>query len=351
MRSVEDGLIVCGLDGRIVFVNRRALEIFETTEGALLGSSLLERLHEKGDAAKETLARLIEERSTVEREIILGTHPIRHYNLSLSSVVDDSRKSGEVIGIVASLSDITKQHELQQMKTDVMALVTHELRTPLTAIQGISEVLTNFDVDPNRRREMHTAIHDEAKRLARMIDDYLDITTLESGVAPLRLRPVQLPPLLDRAVLLLQPLAAKRGIVVVRRFSGELPLVLADPDLLSRAMTNLIANSIKYSPRRTEVTVTVGVDAGHVCIDVVDRGSGIPREHLGRIFEKFYRVPSVGDAETPGTGLGLAMVREIMELHRGAVTVSSAPGVGSTFSLRLPPPSAITNGGEHSEDA
>jgi two-component system, OmpR family, phosphate regulon sensor histidine kinase PhoR len=193
-----------------------------------------------------------------------------------------------------------------------------------------------FDVDPNRRREMHAAIHDEAKRLARMIDDYLDITKLESGVGPLQLRPVQLPPLLDRAVLLLEPLAAKRGIVVVRRFSGELPLVLANPDLMSRAMTNLIANAIKYSPRSTEVTVTVRADAGLVCIDVSDRGSGIPQKHLGRIFEKFYRVAYVADAETPGTGLGLAMVREIMELHRGAVTVSSASGVGSTFSLRLP---------------
>jgi signal transduction histidine kinase len=121
-----------------------------------------------------------------------------------------------------------------------------------------------FDVDPNRRREMHAAIHDEAKRLARMIDDYLDITKLESGVGPLQLRPVQLPPLLDRAVLLLEPLAAKRGIVVVRRFSGELPLVLANPDLMSRAMTNLIANAIKYSPRSTEVTVTVRADAGLV---------------------------------------------------------------------------------------
>jgi two-component system phosphate regulon sensor histidine kinase PhoR len=282
---------------------------------------------------------------------MLGASLIRHYNMRLSPVVDDTHEPGEVIGLVASLSDITKQNELQQMKTDVMALVTHELRTPLTAIQGISEVLTQFDVDPNRRREMHAAINDEAKRLARMIDDYLDITKLESGVRPLRLAPVRLAPLVDRAVLLLEPVAAQRGIVIVRRFSVELPLVLADSDLLARAVTNLIANAIKYSPPSTEVAITIRADADLVFIEVADHGSGISPEHLGRIFEKFYRVPRIENAETPGTGLGLALVREIMELHRGAATVSSAPGVGSTFSLRLPSIPLANQGGERSNDA
>ncbi len=112
-----------------------------------------------------------------------------------------------MIGIVASLSDITKQRELQQMRNDVMALVTHELRTPLTAIQGMSEVLAQFDLEADRRREMHLAINDEAKRLARMIDEYLDLTRLESGARPLRLTPVRLSPLVERALLMLDPLA------------------------------------------------------------------------------------------------------------------------------------------------
>jgi PAS domain S-box-containing protein len=351
MRSVEDGLMVGGLDGRIVFVNRRAIEILGSPEPTLLGKDLLVRLGEKPETTKETLARLFQERIAIEREIILGATLIRHYNMRLSPVVDDTREPGEVIGLVASLSDITKQQELQQMKTDVMALVTHELRTPLTAIQGISEVLTQFDVDPSRRHEMHAAINDEAKRLARMIDDYLDITKLESGVRPLRLAPVRLAPLVGRAVLLLEPVGAQRGIAIVRRFSVDLPLVLADSDLLARAVTNLIANAIKYSPSRTEVTVTIRPHGDLVFIDVADHGCGISQEHLERIFEKFYRVPHVEDVETPGTGLGLAMVREIMELHRGAVTVSSAPGAGSTFSLRLPPIPLANQGGERSNDA
>jgi PAS domain S-box-containing protein len=336
MRSVDDGLMVGGLDGSIIFVNRRAAEILGILERTLLGSGLLERLGEKGDTAKDTLVRLFNERVPVEREITIGNNPKRHYNLRLSPVLDDSHEPAAVIGIVASLSDITKQYELQQMKTDVMALVTHELRTPLTAIQGISEVLTQFEVDPNRRREMHAAIHDEAKRLARMIDEYLDITKLESGVRALRLAPLHMATLVDRTLLLLDPIADQRGVKIVRRFSGELPPVLVDADLLARALTNLVANAIKYSPPKTEVTVAVRSESEMVYVEVADCGCGIPHEHMGRIFEKFYRVPRVEDAETPGTGLGLAMVREIMEAHGGAVTVKSAPGTGSTFTLRLP---------------
>jgi signal transduction histidine kinase len=251
---------------------------------------------------------------------------------------------------VASLSDITRQHELQQMKTDVMALVTHELRTPLTAIQGISEVLTQFEVDPKRRREMHSAIYDEAKRLSRMIDEYLDITKLESGVRPLRLAPVRLESVVERALLLLDPLAARRGVNILRQFSPLLPAVLIDADLLARAVTNLVANAIKYSPAGSDVTVSARSESDTLLVEVSDHGCGISQEHLGRIFDKFYRVPRVEDAETPGTGLGLTMVREIMDLHGGAVNVKSTLGGGSTFSLRLPLAPKTKQGGGSAND-
>lgn len=351
MRSVEDGLLVGGLDGRIVFVNRRAVEILGNRETTLLGANMLVKLGETAESATDTLTALFEQRAAIERNITLGTTSIRHYNMKLSPVIDSAGESEKVIGVVASLSDITKQRELQQMKTDVMALVTHELRTPLTAIQGISEVLTQFEVDPSRRREMNAAINEEAKRLARMIDDYLDITKLESGARPLRLAPTRITPIVDRAILLLEPVAAQRGIVIARHFSTEVPMVLADADLMARAITNLIVNAIKYSPPKAEVTITIRADEGMLFIDVTDRGYGIAQEHLEKVFEKFYRVPRVEDVETPGTGLGLAMVREIMELHRGAVTVSSVPGVGSTFSLRLPPIPLANQGMERSNDA
>jgi signal transduction histidine kinase/CHASE2 domain-containing sensor protein len=336
LRSVGDGLLVAGIGGQIVFVNRRATEILEMKERSLLGSSLFGRLGQPEKTVAETLERLLVDRAAVEREITFGGSSPRHFILRLSPVCENGDDRGAVVGIVASLSDITKQQELQQMKTEVVSLVTHELRTPLTAIQGMSEVLAQFDVDPGRRREMHTAINEEAKRLARMIDEYLDITRLEAGARPLRKMPLRVDALIERVLLLLDPLASSRGIPITREFDKNLPAVMADADLLAQAVTNVIANAIKYSPRGRQIRVSVRTDRNDLLIAVADKGYGIAPQDVKRIFEKFYRVSRVENADEPGTGLGLAFVREIMDSHGGYATVESELGTGSTFTLHLP---------------
>src|SRR5467141_4068987 len=338
LRSVGDGLLVAGTGGQIVFVNRRAADILGNKQRSLLGSSLLGRLDQPEKTMSETLERLLVDRSTVEREITLGGSSPRHFILRLSPVCENGGDRGRdvVVGIVASLSDITKQRELQQMKTEVMALVTHELRTPLTAIQGLSEVLSKFDVDPNRRREMHAAINQEAKRLARMIDEYLDITRLEAGARPLRKTALRVEPLVERVLLLLDPVAMSRGVPIKCEFEQNLPVVMVDSDLLAQAVTNVIANAIKYSPPGREILVSVWTEGNDLLIEVTDKGYGIAPENMKRIFEKFYRVPRGEHTDEPGTGLGLTFVREIMDAHGGYVTAESELGVGSTFTLRLP---------------
>ena len=329
-------MLVAGIGGQIVFVNRRATEILGMKERSLLGSSLMGRLGQPEKTISETLERLLVDRATVERETTFGGSSAKHFILRLSPVCENGEDRGAVVGIVASLSDITKQRELQQMKTEVMSLVTHELRTPLTAIQGMSEVLAQFDVDPDRRREMHLAINEESKRLARMIDEYLDITRLEAGARPLRKTTLRVDTLVERVLLLLGPLASSHSIPLTTEFDKDLPVVIADPDLLAQAVTNVIANAIKYSPPSEEIRVSVRTDGSDLVIEVADKGYGIASEDVERIFEKFYRVPRVESADEPGTGLGLAFVREIMDSHGGYVTVESEVGVGSTFTLRLP---------------
>jgi signal transduction histidine kinase len=256
--------------------------------------------------------------------------------LRLSAVTSGDDGKGQILGLVAALSDVTQQHDLQAMKADVMTLVTHELRTPLTAIQGMSEVLAQFEVADDRRREMHLAINDEAKRLSHMISEYLDITRLESGAEPLRLAPMRIATLVERVLLLLDPLAAQRNIRIVRGLAPDLPVILSDADLIAEALTNLIANAIKYSPVNTEIVVEARDAGDALIVEIRDQGYGVSADALPKIFEKFYRVPRVEDAGVPGTGLGLALVREIVELHGGRVTVESEVGVGSTFTVRLP---------------
>jgi PAS domain S-box-containing protein len=336
LRSVGDGLLVAGVGGQIVFVNRRTTEILGMKERSLLGSDLFQRLKQPEETLAETLENVVVDRTTVQREVTFGKSSPKHFIVRLSPVCENGSERGAVVGIVASLSDITKQRELQQMKTEIMTLVTHELRTPLTAIQGISEVLTQFDVDRARQREMHAAIHEEAKRLARMIDDYLNITRLEAGARALRKVPLRVEAIVERVALLLNPIGANRGIPILCEFEEGLPVIKADPDLLAQAVTNVLGNAIKYSPRTTEVRVTVRMDTTDVLVEVADKGYGIAPEDVNRIFDKFYRVPRAESAEEPGTGLGLTFVREIMESHGGRVTVQSELGKGSTFLLRLP---------------
>jgi signal transduction histidine kinase len=199
-------------------------------------------------------------------------------------------------------------------------------------------VLAQFDVPDERRREMHLAINDEAKRLAHMIGEYLDIAKLESGRRALRLAAVATASLIQRVVLLLEPLAAQRRIRIVRDLAPTLPVIMADADLLAQALTNLLANAIKYSPADTQIVITARAASNSLLICVKDEGCGIPADVLPHVFEKFYRVPRVEDADVPGTGLGLTLVREIVELHGGHVTAESQLGVGSSFSVSLPLP-------------
>jgi PAS domain S-box-containing protein len=334
LRAVEDGLLIAGPDGHITFANRAAGEILGTPARGLVGQNLAQRLAGNIDAA--TLQRLVAERGHLEREFTIRESRPRYFTMRLAAVSAEANGQGPVLGIVASLSDVTRQHELQQTKNDVISLVSHEMRTPLTAIQGMTELLAHYDLASDRRREMNLAINDEVKRLARMITEYLDITRLESGATPMRLSAVRAEALLDRILILLDPVASQRGIRLLRKIEAELPAILADPDLLSRAVENLISNAIKYSPSSTEVTVAARAEDDFLVIEVADQGYGIPAADLERVFEKFYRVPRVQDAGTPGTGLGLSLVREIVELHRGSVAVTSELNRGSVFSLRIP---------------
>jgi len=340
LRSVEDVLLIAGVDGRITFANPRAVAVLDSPELALRGRDLLEVLAEAEQRSpgspRESLVRLVVDRAKVEREVTIpGMHP-RHFMLRMAAVRSGEDGPGSVLGIVASLSDITRQHELQQTKNDVMALVSHEMRTPLTAIQGMSELLAQFDLDPERAHVMSAAIHDEAKRLTRMISQYLDITRLESGATVLRRSAVRIEAMVERTLLMLDPLAAARGIRLIRNLGFATSPVLADADLLSSAVSNLVSNAIKYSPRDSEAVVSAKNTGNGVSIEIADQGYGIPEDSLKHIFEKFYRVPRVEDVDVPGTGLGLALVREIAELHGGSVAVRSSVGSGSVFTLWVP---------------
>lgn len=268
----------------------------------------------------------------------------RIYQVQCATVRDDD---GMPAGIVAIFNDITEIRGVEQMKTAFISTVSHELRTPLTSIKGfISTLLTDEEgyYDEATRREFYGIIDSECDRLHRLIKDLLDISRIEQG------RAMQMNwDIVDVAALTEKVLAAQRSYAkdheLTMDFPDDFPVIAADPDKLDQILTNLVNNAIKYSPRGGTVHVTgravydsVQKDqAQTVSIAVSDEGMGISREHLPKIFERFYRVDNRDNREIGGTGIGLALVKALVEEgHHGTVTVESELGKGTTFTAHLP---------------
>ncbi len=261
-------------------------------------------------------------------EFIRSNDGSRFYTMVLSPIVD--------IGIVASLHDVTAQHELNQAKNDMVSLVSHELRTPLTSIQGYSEMLVKYGLVEEKGSEFLGSIIGESRRLNELIQSFLDIAYIESGRQKLNLGEFAIQPMLDDLLRIHDPVARAKGIGVEATAADDKGLVRADRMLLYQALANLVSNAIKYSPAGTSIRITGSNGDGRARFLVEDEGYGIPSEEAARIFEKFYRRGNKETRDESGFGLGLAFVREVAVRHGGDVTVESEPGKGSVFSLWIP---------------
>lgn len=215
-----------------------------------------------------------------------------------------------------------------------VAVASHELRTPLTGILGFSELLATRRVPPEEARRMAGVVHQEAARLGRIVEDLLDLSRLERGLPP-QVRPVAvaLSTALTEAVAVFRRPGATHEVAI--SCPASLPRVWADPDALDRIVKNLVGNAVKYSPAGSRVTVTAGPGEGGVEFTVEDTGRGIPPAALARVFEPYYRAPDAGVAAS-GTGLGLAVVKSLIDAHGGAIRIDSEPGRGTRVVVQLP---------------
>jgi signal transduction histidine kinase len=226
--------------------------------------------------------------------------------------------------------------ELSRLKSEFISIASHELRTPLTGILGFSELLTNNDavLPDEERQRFQRLIFQQAEQLAALVDNLLDVSRIESGRVTLDPIPIDLEdalwPILESA----RQSAPSHTIVSVL----EERWVRADPDKIRQILANLISNAVKYSPEGGRVSVTARAEPGRdqVTISVADDGLGIPADQVERIFDRFQRVDQPATRGIRGTGLGLFIVRELVELHGGTIRVDSTVGRGSTFSVTLP---------------
>ncbi|HEX7175798.1 MAG TPA: HAMP domain-containing sensor histidine kinase [Pyrinomonadaceae bacterium] len=245
-----------------------------------------------------------------------------------------------VSGIVLALRMASREMHLSQMKTDFVSNVSHELRTPLSSIRVFGEFMKLGRVrDPEKMREYGEHIETESRRLTQLINNILDFSKIESGRKTYRVEQVCVEELIAEVLKTCEVRLRQNDFAIVYEPSSQpLPAAFIDRDAIEQALMNLLDNAVKYSESAEvrEVVVRAGYGGGLIRISVTDHGVGIPASEQGKIFEKFYRVSTGLVHDVKGSGLGLSLVKHIVEAHRGRVTVESEPGRGSTFTILLP---------------
>ena len=245
----------------------------------------------------------------------------------------------QVLGTVTVFHDITSFKELDEMKNDFVRMVSHELRSPLAAIkQQHAVILDGLAGDlTEKQRELLTRAQDKIQGLLDLINDLLDVAKMEAGHGQLEQVPLELGEVLTDMVELLRAKAEDQKVNLSLELPADLPLILADRRSMEEVFTNLVSNAINYSPDGGEVTVSAVSHGDYLEVRVQDTGIGIEPEEVAKIFDKFYRVKHPKTRQVIGTGLGLSLVKGLIEAHRGTVEVESEVG-GGTFSGSCFPP-------------
>lgn len=250
--------------------------------------------------------------------------------------VEPLNRDGELFGVLLVHRDVTREYEIDRMKSEFVSTVSHELRTPLAGILGYAELLLHRDLKPERQRKYVTTIHQEAQRLTTLINDFLDLQRMESGRQRYDMNAVVMLPLIEQWLDAYRVRSEENYQFILRQEEAEHAVVFADRDKLKQVFENLLSNAVKYSPQGGTITVQLEIHDDQLSISVTDEGLGIPEEALPKLFEKFYRVDNTDRREIGGTGLGLSIVHEIVKRHRGDIQVVSKLGSGSTFTVTLP---------------
>ena len=275
----------------------------------------------------QRLARPVEKVSAAVRQVARG---------DFSSRVD-WRSEDEVGRLAEAFNHMAGQLELlESNRKELMATVSHELKGPLARVAGYLEAIED-GLGGQAAREQHFAIvKREVGRLTRLVNDLLDYSRLEVGKLRLHPFPCDLAPCLVRAAQVFAPAAEAQGVVLEIRVPQSLPIVEAEPERIEQVVANLLENALSFTSRGGQVTLVAGEADGALEVTVADTGPGIPPDELERIFERFYKQDQARTPGRRGFGLGLTIVRQLVELHGGSVMAESEPGKGSVFGFRLP---------------
>jgi signal transduction histidine kinase len=339
MDTIQEGVQFVNVEGIIVKANSTMNELFGIPEGQSMSDIQLAQFiayasHSIADNTdlKSFMIAQISEEAMEERSCMYEiTSPTRRVIQAYAEPL--YREMGR-IGTVFVHRDMTKQAEVDQLKSEFVSTVSHELRTPLSSVLGFAERLLTKEMSPEKQQKYLKTIHQETVRLTALINDFLDVQRMESGKSTHQKNPVDLYDVLNGVFTLQQGSSTKHDFIIQ---IPSMPYVISgDQDNLTQLFMNLVSNAVKYSPEGGRITAKLYQIGNQAVVDITDEGLGIPEEAIPKLFTKFYRIDNSDRRSIGGTGLGLAIVKGIVEAHGGEISVTSKLGEGSTFRASFP---------------
>ncbi|MCP4649384.1 MAG: cell wall metabolism sensor histidine kinase WalK [PVC group bacterium] len=330
LHKTAEGLVVVDKEGKVLALNSAAERLLDVSMKDKVGQHILDGLRE--DCVYSYAEK---KQKYVEIETAGGSSKTRQILRASTAIVENEQ--GQTLGVLSGLNDVTKQRELDQMKNKFVSQVSHDLKAPLISIEkSIEMVLEEKEkLDPQHLQFLEMACRN-ARRLRGLVSDILDVEKLENSKAKLNFTKIDIKDVIDDVLKVLDVWAKNKNVSIVREDISSIDLE-ADSNRLRQVFTNIVGNGIKFSAEGGRVNISVLAEQDWVEIMIKDTGCGIPAEQLGQIFDKFEQIQTVvtmGDHR--GIGLGLAIAKEIVELHGGNIKVKSELGKGSSFTVRLP---------------
>ncbi len=340
LMSIVNGVVVCDNHDKVILVNNHAKKLLEVSEEDIVGSQIQQFCDSSGEFC---FAEKIAEFKDTPLEDDGAPVP---FNIEIDKRIIKClispmfTRSNSYVGYIIVLIDVTKDVEMDQLRSHFISNVSHELRTPVTVLRSYIDTLFNFgnDFDFNTQREFIGVMNQEIIRLNRMVNDILDFSRYESQNVRLEKSKQNIMEIIEDCVNQVQVLAKEHDLTISIMKEPDLPEIYLNVDSISRALMNIVSNAIKYSPdgKRIKIRAERSRDGEFVEVSVEDQGMGIPEEYQKKIFDRFFRVENATHT-VKGTGLGLHLVKVTIEKHHGGqVFVQSKEGEGSTFGFRLP---------------
>ncbi len=333
VKSISDPLIALDTDYRIILLNDAFEGIFKVEEEVLVNKHFLEGIRNGEIFDFISSAYKSEDESRQKIFMVRSGHEDFYFNVIVTAVKDNNAK---LSGLIALFQNVTQLKQLEKIRTDFIATISHEFKTPLTSIMMGTDVLADegMGVLNEEQKQFVQAIREDGERLAKLVNDLLELTRIESGRAVYKFQKYAIDDIIDCSIKPFYQLAEQQDKTLYFKCEEDLPYVRADFEKITWVLNNLISNALKYTDAGDEIVVGAEAKANKVVISVKDTGRGIPEEYIPHIFEKFVQVKD-GDFEVRGTGLGLAVVKEIIQAHSGEIWCESRLDVGSSFTFTL----------------